>query len=254
MLALEALTQRTRRRHQHRTKAPTLVHLQRATKLRESSTADFTNLNLRIRAGQHWVVLSQDHDSCNALLQCVAGFQQPDQGTITIRGHVSWPLGQVAGLSNKLSCAENSRFLVGIYGQRGEREQELAMVQGLMNLSHDHWHSPLVKLSGDIRSRLKLALSLACDFDLYLIDSLALRKFRQSSLWSTKWQDLLDHRLQTRAVLSAGMPPFSRNEETAKGLVLDKGNILMKGTLADCQAYFQRIRGAQDLCPQQRRA
>lgn len=242
MAVLDVLSPRTGRRHAHRTKPPTLVHLERATKLAPSGTVAFADLSLRIHAGQRWVVFSQERGARSALLQCVAGLQQPERGSVTIRGHVSWPLGQLPGLSGKLSCDENSRFMLGIYGQRGHLEEELALVQELMGISREQWCGPFSKQPVDIKSSLKLALTLACDFDLYVINDSPLLAFRQGPRWTEPWQTLLERRLQTRAVLSSGVQPLVGLEAGSKGLVLEEGKLVVKGVLAECQAYLEAQR------------
>jgi len=244
MAVLHVLTARTGLRHVHRTKPPSLVHLERATKLAPSGKAAFADLSLRIRAGQRWVVFSRELHTRSALLQCVAGLQVPERGAVTIRGHVSWPLGQVPGLSGKLSCAENSRFLLGIYGQRGQLEVELALVQELMDLSQEEWGEPLGHHSVGIRNRFKLALSLTCDFDLYVIGASPLLAFRQSPGWTEPLQTLLERRLQTRAVLSSGVQPLAGLEAGSRGLVLAEGKLVMKGALAECQQAYLEAQSA----------
>lgn len=239
MVRLDALTPRTRRHHAHRTKSPTLVHLECATKLHGDRTPAFQDLSFRIRAGQRWVVFCKERATNSALLQCVAGLQQPDRGKVTIRGHVSWPLGQVPGLSNQLSCAENSRFLLGIYGHRAQRDQELALVQELLDVSREQWLCPLENQPGEIRTRLKMALSLTCDFDLYLIDSVIFMKFRRTQRWTESWQNLLERRLETRAVLTTGTDLLTGSVGHVKGLVLSNGKLELKGALAACQAAFE---------------
>jgi ABC-type polysaccharide/polyol phosphate transport system ATPase subunit len=246
MAVLDVLSPRTGRRYAHRTKPPMLVHLERATKLAPSGAVAFADLSLRIHAGQRWVVFSQERDSRSALLQCVAGLQQPERGSVTIRGHVSWPLGQLPGLSGKFSCAENSRFLLGIYGQRGHLEEELALVQELMGISREQWCGPFSKQPVDIKSSLKLALTLACDFDLYVINDTPLLAFRQSPRWKEPWQTLLERRLQTRAVLSSGVQPVAGLESGSRGLVLTEGKLAMKGPLEECQAYFEAQNSVKD--------
>ena len=241
---LDVLTHRTRKRYAHRTKAPTLVQLEGATKLGADRIPAFENLNLRIRAGQRWVVFCKERATSSALVQCVAGLQQPDRGMVTIRGHVSWPLGQVPGLSNKLSCAENSRFLLGIYGHRAQRDQELALVQELLDISREQWLSPLENQPGEIRIRLKMALSLTCDFDLYVIDSAILNKFRRTQRWSESWQSLVERRLQTRAVLTTCADLITDSVDRAKGLVLSNGRLEIKGSLAECQTLFEGSQAA----------
>lgn len=238
MVSLDLLTPRTRRRHAHFTKPPTLVHIDRATILSEDQATVFSDLSLRIRAGQRWVLFCKEQETITALLKCVAGLQEPERGVVTILGHVSWPLGQVTCVSNKLSCADNCRFLAGIYGQRGMIKQEMALVEELMALQREQWLRPLLKLPSAVKTRLKLALSLTFDFDLYVMDASALRHFRRTNPWTDTWQSLLEQRLRTRAVLSAGPIPLEDGGAGAKGLVLAKGHLVKKGPLAECQAYW----------------
>lgn len=235
MSALDVLTPRTRRRHPHHTKPPTLVHLDRVSLRDAQGTPMLRDLSLRIRGGERWQVFCDDRRMRSSLLLCVAGLLPPQSGVVTIRGHVSWPMGQVAGLSNKLSCGENTRFLAGIYGQPNQREQELELVRQLCDFSTEHWSEPISQLNGHAKQRFRLALSLAFDFDLYVLDLSAFRTLRRQGGWSEPWQATLERRLRERAVISLGPDDLGVGAYCRKGLVLEKGRVLTKGPLQRCQ-------------------
>lgn len=235
MAALTALTPRTRRRHRHTSKPPTLVHLHRVSLRDSRGETVLSNLSLRIRAGQRWQVFCEDRRVRSRLLQCVAGLLPPQSGAVTIQGHVSWPLGQVAGLSNKLSCGENSRFLAGIYGQPGQREQELELIRQLCGFSAADWTEPLNQLGGAAKQRFRLALSLAFDFDLYVFNPSAFRSLDRQGGWTEPWQATLERRLRERAVITLGPDDMGVGAFCRSGLVLENGRVLTKGPLERCQ-------------------
>jgi capsular polysaccharide transport system ATP-binding protein len=238
MAVLNALTPRTRRRHAHRSKPPTLVHLDRVSLRHPKGETALHDLSLRIRGGERWQVFCDDRRVRTSLLQCVAGLLPPASGAVTIRGHVSWPLGQAAGLSNKLSCGENSRFLAGIYGQPGRKEEHLDLIRQLCGFSSALWVEPLNQIDGVSKYRFRLALSLAFDFDLYVLDPSAFRNLRRQGGWTDLWQTTLDRCLRERAVISLGPDDLGVGELCRKGLVLEQGRVLAKGSLERCQTLL----------------
>ncbi len=238
MVASPCLTARTHRRHGHRNKPPTLVHLDRVSLSHPQGETGLSDLSLRIRGGERWQVFCDDRRIRSSLLQCVAGLLPPTSGVVTIRGHVSWPLGQVSGLSSKLSCAENSRFLAGIYGRPGEREHDLDLIRRLCGFSTARWSEPLNQLSGACKQHFRLALSLAFDFDLYVLDPSALRALRREGGWSEHWQATLQQRLQQRAVITIGSDDLGVADSCRKGLVVAQGQVVAKGGLERCRALL----------------
>jgi capsular polysaccharide transport system ATP-binding protein len=238
MAAANFLTARTKWRQGHHTKSPTLVHLDRVSMCNPHGEKVLSDLSLRIRGGERWKVLCDDKRVGSSLLKCVAGLLTPTSGLVTIVGHVSWPLGHASGLSNKLSSAENSRFLSGIYGQPGQRDQDIDLIRRLCGFSTSRWNEPLNKISGACNQRLRLALSLAFDFDLYVVDPSAFRTLHRQGDWNEHWQTMLQQRLQERAVITIGSDDLGVANSCRKGLVLEKGQVIAKGSLERCRALL----------------
>lgn len=238
MSALNALTPRTRRRHAHRKRPPILVSLDKVSLQDEQNQPVLDGLDFQIRAGERWQVFCDSHLLRTRFLQCVAGVLPPASGTVTIRGHVSWPLGQLTGLNNRLSCAENSRFLAGIYGQLGRKEEHHSLVRQLCAFSVKRWSEPLKHLDGASRQRFRLALSLAFDFDLYVLDPSAFRSLGRPGTWTEPWQATLDRRLRERAVITLAPDELGLGVLCRRGLVLEHGRLLVKGSLERCQAFL----------------
>lgn len=241
MAFLSALTARTRRRHSHHTKPPMLVRLDRVSLRDPLGNAVLHNLSFRIRAGERWQVAANDKRTILALLQCVAEFQQPHTGKVILRGHVSWPMGQLNGLSPLLSCADNFRFFAGVYGERGRIQMEQELLRTLCNFDEKLWIRPFKQLPQTLKKQFKLALGLVFDFDLYVFDPEAFMPLLRQGCWSDPWQAILEQRIRERAVITMAGDSLGIAERCQHCLVIRDGRLLAKGELAECSASLADI-------------
>lgn len=103
----------------------------------------------------------------STLINLMSGAQQPSAGRITRGGRLSWPLGFAGGFNGSLSGLENCLFVARIYGRN---EKEVAAYVADFSELGDHFYLPVKSYSSGMRARLSFGLSLAFDFDYYLID------------------------------------------------------------------------------------
>ncbi|SPA22886.1 Polysialic acid transport ATP-binding protein [Cupriavidus taiwanensis] len=107
----------------------------------------------------------------STLLRLVGGIDQPNRGSIVRNCRVSWPLGLSGGLQGSLSGRQNTKFVCRIHGIHGALAEKLEFVREFSEL-HDAFEDPVKTYSSGMRSRLAFAMSLAFDFDTYLVDEL----------------------------------------------------------------------------------
>lgn len=103
----------------------------------------------------------------STLLRIIAGVEAPDQGRVTRRGRVSWPIGFAGGFNGSLSGEENCRFVARIYGESVDDVVEFA--RDFAELG-EYFEMPVKTYSSGMRARLAFGLSMAIDFDVYLVD------------------------------------------------------------------------------------
>ncbi len=115
----------------------------------------------------------------STLLRLIAGTEQPDSGTITRRGTVSWPIGFTGGFNGSLSGEENCRFIARIYGAPVDDVVGFAIEFSELG---EYFEMPVRTYSSGMRARLAFAVSMALDFDVYLVDEVTAvgdARFRQ---------------------------------------------------------------------------
>jgi capsular polysaccharide transport system ATP-binding protein len=82
---------------------------------------------------------------------------------------VSWPIGLTGGLQRMLTGRQNARFICRIHGFESELEERVRFVHEFSELGAA-FDEPIWTYSSGMRGRLNFTLSLAFDFDMYLID------------------------------------------------------------------------------------
>jgi capsular polysaccharide transport system ATP-binding protein len=103
----------------------------------------------------------------STLLRLLGGVEHPDSGEVVREGRVSWPIGFGGGFHGSLTAEENCRFVARIYGEDVDRVT--AFAKDFAELGA-YFGEPMRTFSSGMRSRLAFGLSMAIDFDYYLVD------------------------------------------------------------------------------------
>lgn len=112
-------------------------------------------------------ILGRNGAGKSTLLRILGGAELPDDGQVVRHGRVSWPIGFAGGFNGSLSGEENCRFVARIYGANVdevvESSREFAEIGS-------YFRMPVRTYSSGMRARLAFGLSMAVEFDVYLVD------------------------------------------------------------------------------------
>lgn len=112
-------------------------------------------------------ILGKNGAGKSTLLRIIAGTEQADSGTIRRQGVVSWPIGFTGGFNGSLSGEENCRFVARIYG--ADIDEVVGFTMEFAELG-EYFYMPVKTYSSGMRARLAFGLSMAIEFDAYLVD------------------------------------------------------------------------------------
>jgi capsular polysaccharide transport system ATP-binding protein len=126
-------------------------------------------LNLHIAPGEHVGFLGRNGAGKTTLIKLIGGVELPSSGSIRRHMTVSWPLGFGGGFQGSLTGYDNARFIARIYGH--EYREIRDFVEEFTELG-PQLRMPVKTYSSGMRARLAFALSLAIEFDCYLIDEI----------------------------------------------------------------------------------
>ncbi|KEX93868.1 ABC transporter ATP-binding protein [Pseudomonas putida] len=169
----------------------------------------FRDLSLKIPAGKNIGLIGRNGAGKSTLMRLLGGADVPDSGTIVTDKSVSWPVGLSGGFQGSMTGRENIKFVSRVYGAEGDAmRQKVAYVQDFAEIGN--WiDEPVKTYSSGMRSRLAFGLSMAFDFDYYLIDEVMSVGDAQ---FKRKCADVFEERLQKSKVVlvSHSMPEIKK--------------------------------------------
>ncbi|MEB3335301.1 MAG: ABC transporter ATP-binding protein [Cyanobacteriota bacterium] len=146
-------------------------------------TTIFKDLNFQINTGESIAILGANGAGKSTLLRILGGIDLPDSGTIETDRSISWPVGLVGGFQGSLTGRENVTFVSRIYTSKKNVPEKVRYVEEFAELGV-YFDRPFKTYSSGMRSRVTFGLSMAFNFDVYLIDEVTAagdQRFREKS-------------------------------------------------------------------------
>ena len=178
-------------------------------------------INLTVNMGEKIGILGRNGAGKSTLIRLLGGVELPTSGSITRTMSISWPLAFSGAFQGSLTGADNVRFVCRVYNTDYEKAMEL--VDSFAELGK-YLYEPVKVYSSGMRARLAFAISMAVDFDCYLIDeviSVGDAKFHQ------KCQDELFEKRAHKAMIIVSHELHNIRDYCDKVAILDKGRIFV---------------------------
>lgn len=174
-------------------------------------------INFTINRGEKVALLGRNGAGKSTLIKQIGGVELPDSGRIIRNMTNSWPIGFNGGFQGSLTGYDNARFIARIYGRSysdmKDFVEEFTELGGSLKM-------PVKTYSSGMRARLAFALSLAIEFDCYLIDEVILvgdQNFQRKC-----HQELFEKR-SDRAMIIASHDMHTIRDTCDKALLLHQG-------------------------------
>lgn len=199
----------------------------------------FKNLNFRIEKGQSVALLGRNGAGKSTLLQILGGIDQPDTGVIKYDCTISWPVGLVGGFQGSLTARENITFVSKIYNKNTPSfiQEKIKMVENFAEIG-EYFDRPFKTYSSGMRSRITFGLSMAFDFDVYLIDEVTSagdERFRKKS------RETLERKHKKSDFIMVDHNLWGLKFHCDKAMLLHKGELLQFDDLEEGIAMHKKF-------------
>lgn len=144
-----------------------LIDITKKYRTRGGTLCVLDNINLTISPGERIGVMGRNGAGKSTLARIISGAETPSGGRVERNMTVSWPLALNGGFHNRLSGADNLRFICRVYGV--DFYSRMEFVKDFSELG-PFLYEPVAVYSSGMRARLAFAISMVIDFDCYLID------------------------------------------------------------------------------------
>ncbi|MHC5224856.1 ABC transporter ATP-binding protein [Ignatzschineria sp. LJL83] len=130
----------------------------------------FKDLSFTIPDGKNVAIIGKNGAGKSTLMNLLAKVDTADSGRIITDQTISWPVGLAGGFQGSLSARENVKFIARTQGFRGkEMLEKVKYVEEFAEIG-DYFDLPVKTFSSGMRGRVAFGLSLAFDFDYYIVD------------------------------------------------------------------------------------
>jgi capsular polysaccharide transport system ATP-binding protein len=172
--------------------------------------------SFNIHPGEVIGILGRNGAGKSTMVRLLSGAESPSSGSIVRSMSVSWPLAFGGGFQGSLSGLDNIRFICRVYGAKFARVH--AYVQDFSELGTD-LNEPLKSYSTGMSARLAFAISMAIEFDCYLIDEII--AVGDSRFYEKCRTELFERRKSTAKVIVSHQPELIRAYCTTAALIMD---------------------------------
>ncbi len=130
----------------------------------------FRDLSLVIPSNRNVALIGRNGAGKSTLMRLLAGQDMPDSGQIISAETISWPVGLTGGFQGSLTGRQNTKFVARLYGaNRNDIKTIVNKVESFAEIG-EYFDQPVNTYSSGMRGRVAFGMSLAFDFDYYLID------------------------------------------------------------------------------------
>ncbi len=198
----------------------------------------FSGLNFTLGRGGRLALLGRNGQGKSTLIKMLGGVLPETEGRIRWRMSSSWPIGFGGGFQGSLTGLDNIKFLARIYNR--EYADTLERVDSFAELGSS-LKLPVKHYSSGMRARLAFGLSLAIEFDCYLIDELVAvgdARFQQKCQ-----EELFQHRAD-RAFMMASHDTHLIARHCNRALIIESGKAKLFEDIDEAVDVYTWLRAA----------
>ncbi len=212
-----------------------LQHVCKRYPLKDGFRVVLNDVCLRMEEGRSIGILGLNGSGKSTLIRIIGGAEAPDKGRVTRTSRVSWPIGFSGCFHGSLTGRENLRFVSRIYGADIGKVAEY--VEDFTELG-DYLDMPVKTYSSGMKSKLAFGLSMAIEFDFYLIDeafSVGDAVFRKKANLALK------ERISKSTLIFVSHSLASVRQNCVCGAVLQSGILSYYPNLEDAIRHYSEI-------------
>ena len=177
------------------------------------------DVSFTLNKGEKVGILGRNGAGKSTLIRLVSGVEPPTTGEIKRTMSISWPLAFSGAFQGSLTGMDNLRFICRIYDVDMDYVRDFT--EDFSELGQ-YLYEPVKRYSSGMKARLAFALSLAVEFDCYLIDEVIAVG---DSRFADKCKYELFERRKDRSIILVSHSYSAMKQYCDNAMVLDAGRM-----------------------------
>jgi capsular polysaccharide transport system ATP-binding protein len=215
-----------------------MIRLENILKQYKTRTGIHTVLDgvtLQINKGEKLGILGRNGAGKSTMIRLISGAELPTRGRVIREMSASWPLALGDAFQGSLTGVDNTRFICRVYN--ADFKRTIDYVEEFAELGK-FMREPVKSYSSGMRSRLAFAISMAIEFDCFLIDetiSVGDARFHE------KCNIELFSKRADRAMIIVSHEPQRIREHCNRACVLSQGKITEYPSIDAAYEQYQEL-------------
>lgn len=210
-----------------------LDHVNKYYRARMGRRHVLKDISLRLEKGEKVGILGKNGAGKSTLVRLIGGAELPSTGEITRGMSVSWPLAFTGGFQGSLTGYDNIKFICRVYDV--DHQSTYPFIEEFTGLGA-YLREPIKTYSSGMIARLAFALSMAIEFDCFLIDEVI--AVGDSDFHRKCHHELFEKR-SDRAMIIVSHDPNTIRQHCERAFVLKEGHLYHFGNLDDAYDYYE---------------
>lgn len=190
------------------------------------------DINLTVAKGERVGILGRNGAGKSTLIRLISGAELPTSGYIHREMSISWPLAFGGAFQGALTGLDNVRFICRIYG--ADISIATDYVEKFAELGN-YLREPVRVYSSGMRARLAFAISMAIEFDCFLIDEVV---SVGDSRFHEKCNTELFEKRKDRAMIIVSHDPSYIRAHCTRAAVLIAGKLTSFDQVEDAFSFY----------------
>ena len=190
------------------------------------------DINFTLKKGEKIGILGRNGAGKSTLIRLISGVEPPTAGEIKRTMSISWPLAFSGAFQGSLTGMDNLRFICRVYDV--DMDYVKAFTEDFSELGQ-YLYEPVKRYSAGMKARLAFALSLAVEFDCYLIDEVIAVG---DSRFAAKCKHELFERRKDRSIILVSHSHSAMKSYCDNAMVLEAGHLHQFPTMDEAYQYY----------------
>jgi capsular polysaccharide transport system ATP-binding protein len=204
-------------------------------KTRDGYHTVLNNVTLQVNMGDKVGILGRNGAGKSTMIRLISGAELPTGGRVVREMSASWPLALGDTFQGSLTGVDNTRFICRVYG--ADFKKAICYVEEFAELGK-FLREPVKTYSSGMRSRLAFAISMAIEFDCFLIDEvIAVGDAR----FHEKCKVELFGKRSDRAMIIVSHDPERIREHCNRACVLSQGQIVEFSSIDAAYEHYRDL-------------
>lgn len=193
------------------------------------------HVSANFETGYSYALLGVNGAGKSTTMRLIAGAELPNSGRIRRSVRVSWPLGFAGGFHPLMTGRENVKFVARAYGE--DPRTVLGFVEDFAEIG-DYMDVAVKTYSSGMMARLAFGLSMAIEFECYLVDEITAVG---DARFQARCKAAFDRRRKTSDLIMISHAMGTIKEYCDRGAVLVDGQLIMFDTVDKAIETYNRL-------------